>query len=103
MTINSIVNGLVQRGIGSPWLVGSGLIVVETRGRKSGTPRRVPVLAQRFGNTLFVSTVRATSQWVRNLEADATPSIVLAGKSVPVSTAVTRIGDWTLIKLELAT
>jgi F420H(2)-dependent quinone reductase len=103
MAFNDTVEQLVRAGIGSPLPlpVSAGIVVIETKGRVSGKPRNTPLLAQRIGNTLMVSTVRTASQWVRNLEADDAPTVVLNGKSRPVKVSVKRIGDWTLVRMDL--
>lgn len=68
--INSVVEPLVRIGFGSPRLWPTGLIVVETQGRKSGRTLNVPLLATRLGALVLVSTVRSRrSQWVKNLAA----------------------------------
>jgi deazaflavin-dependent oxidoreductase (nitroreductase family) len=99
--VNDFVENIVRLGFGSPCSYGSGLVVIETVGRKSGQPRTIPLLAQRFGNTLLVSTVREHSQWVRNLEVDENPTVVLNKESVPVKVNVRRFGRWTLLRLDL--
>lgn len=54
-------------GLTSPGLIPAGLIVLETTGRKSRTPRRTPLVGGLLEGRLIVSTVRGTrSQWVRN-------------------------------------
>jgi F420H(2)-dependent quinone reductase len=103
MAFNDTVEQLVRAGIGSPLPlpIAAGIVIVETKGRVSGTARNMPLLAQRIGNRLLVSTVRPSSQWVRNLEADDSPRVVLNGKSRAVKAKVRRIGDWTLVRLDL--
>ncbi len=65
-------------------------MVLETTGRKSGLPREVPVLATRAGDTLNVSTVRANSQWLRNIEADDQVAVWLGGHRRGGTAAVSR-------------
>jgi F420H(2)-dependent quinone reductase len=103
MAFNDTVEQLVRAGIGSPLPLplSAGIVIVETKGRVSGKARNNPLLAQRIGNTLIVSTVRTSSQWVRNLEADDSPTVVLNGKSRPVKAKVRRIGDWTIVRMDL--
>ena len=67
--LNQIVEPLVRAGLGGPLLFPAGLILIETRGRVSGRLYRTPVVALRWGELCFVSTVRSQSQWVRNLAA----------------------------------
>ncbi len=104
MAFNDVVEQLVRAGIGSPLPLplSAGIVLLETKGRVSGKPRNMPLLTQRIGNSLIVSTVRASSQWVRNLEADDAPRVVLNGKSRSVKARVRRVGDWTVVRLDLA-
>ena len=72
--LNAVVEPWVRAGVGSPGLVPAGLVVVETTGRKSRTPRRTPLVGVLLDGRLIVSTVRGSrSQWVRN--AIATPAV----------------------------
>ncbi len=57
--------------------------MVETTGRVSGLPRRVPLLGVRVGGTVLVSTVRRRSRWVRNLEATPVARVWLHGRARP--------------------
>jgi F420H(2)-dependent quinone reductase len=103
---NQFVERIVRAGIGGPcnirpFGIGSGFVIVETTGRKTGLRRTVPLLAQRFGNTVVVSTVRTKSQWVRNVEVDAAPSVYVDGKSRPAKAVVRRLGDWTVVRFTL--
>jgi deazaflavin-dependent oxidoreductase (nitroreductase family) len=68
-TLNSAVEPWVRAGVGSPGPWPSGLIVLETRGRKTGRPISLPLLATLVGDLVLVSTVRGRSQWVRNVAA----------------------------------
>jgi hypothetical protein len=99
--VNQVVEQMVRAGIGGPCTVGGGVVVIETKGRTSGARRTIPVLAQRFGNTLIVSTIRTNSQWVRNMQADESPSVVVDKVSRPVSVAVRRVGRLTVLRLDL--
>lgn len=65
--LNAVVEPWVRAGAGSPGLAPAGLIVLETIGRKSRTPRRTPLVGVLLEGVLIVSTIRGTrSQWVRN-------------------------------------
>jgi DNA-binding LacI/PurR family transcriptional regulator len=99
--VNQVVEGLVRAGVGTPCNYGGGVIVIETKGRKTGARRTIPVLAQRLGNTLIVSTVRANSQWIRNLKADDAPTVVVNKQSRPVTVTSRQIGSWTVLRLEM--
>jgi hypothetical protein len=68
--LNQVVEPLVRAGLGSPLPWTTGAIVLETRGRKTGRPLSVPLLATLAGDLLLLSTVRKGSQWVKNLAAN---------------------------------
>ena len=79
--LNSVVEPAVRRGIGSPCVLPSGLIVLETTGFKSGATRRTPLLATRLFPFVFVSTFRGErSFWVKNLQKQPSTSYYLGGK-----------------------
>lgn len=79
-SLNQMVEPLVRAGFGFPCFAAAGAVVLETRGRKSGAPRNVPLVATRVGNLLLVSTVRRGSQWVRNLAANPQTRYWLGGR-----------------------
>ena len=79
--LNALVEPAVRAGCGSPGLLPTGLIVLETTGAKSGQPRRVPLLATVFDGCVFIGTVRgARSLWVRNLVAEPRARYWVAGR-----------------------
>jgi hypothetical protein len=79
--LNSVVEPAVRKGVASPCLIPSGLIVLESKGFKSGATRRTPLLATRIFGFVFVSTYRGErSFWVKNLEKQPSISYYLAGK-----------------------
>lgn len=80
--LNSIVEPAVRKGVASPSLLPSGLIVLETTGFKSGATRRTPLLATRIFGFVFVSTYRGErSFWVKNIEKQPSISYYLGGKA----------------------
>ena len=69
--LNRLVEPGVRAGFGSLWIFPVGLIVLETTGRKTGLPQRVPLLAAMIAGHIVVSTVRVQqSQWLRNALED---------------------------------
>lgn len=72
--LNRIVVPYVRVGWGSPRLVPGGLIVLETKGRRTGRRSKVPLAALRIQGHTLVSTFRGNrSEWVKN--AFANPSV----------------------------
>lgn len=101
--LNTIVRPLLKLGAGSPWPVGTGLVVLETTGRTTGQRREVPLLATRVGDQVYVSTVRRRSQWVRNLEATPEAFVWLSGRRRPVTaTEIVRRGAFDVATLALS-
>jgi hypothetical protein len=68
-TLNRYVEPAVRAGVGSPWIWPTGLIVLDSTGRRTGRKHRVPVAATVLGpQVVLASTVRAgRSQWLKNL------------------------------------
>jgi len=80
--LNRVVEPAVRAGLGSPRLVPTGFIVLETTGRKSGQLRRSPLAATRLGDYVIVSTFRGgRSQWVRNLAVQPRARYWLGGRA----------------------
>ena len=81
-TLNRIVEPRVRAGWGSPRLVPGGLVVLETRGRRTGRRSRTPLAAMRIKDLVVVSTFRGDrSQWVKNAEADPQVRYWLNGRA----------------------
>jgi len=79
--LNRIVEPVVRAGVGSPRMVPSGFIVLETVGRKTGKVRRSPLAATRLGKYVIVATFRGDrSQWVFNLAAQPRTKYWIGGK-----------------------
>jgi deazaflavin-dependent oxidoreductase (nitroreductase family) len=105
--LNRVVEPRVRAGWGSFHLVPGGLIVLETRGRRTGRRARVPLAATRVGGSVVVSTFRGRrSQWVRNLaarprvrfwlrgrERSATAHVIAPGGSAHLPRALRWLGS----------
>ena len=100
--LNSVVEPAVRRGLGSPRLTPSTLIVLESTGYKSGRQRRTPLVALRLGRRLLVSTARGErSFWVKNLNSQPTVNYSLAGnvvesEAILISPEFNNLEDWDL-------
>lgn len=78
--LNALVEPAVRAGLGAPVLWPTGLILLETTGRASGQPRRVPLVATVLEGCVFTATVRGPrSQWMQNLAANPRARCWIAG------------------------
>lgn len=100
-TLNRFVKPAVKAGLGSPLPVGLGAVVLESTGRKSGLAREVPVLGFRVGKKVYVSTVRESSQWLKNLEASDDAGVWYCGSRKDATASVQR-GPLNVVTLEVA-
>nr|WHW29302.1 hypothetical protein [uncultured bacterium] len=98
--LNSVVKPIVEAGAGNPLPLGMGAVVLETVGRKSGLPREVPLLANRVGNSLVVTTVRGNSLWIKNIEANPKVAVQLFGERRE-GTACVRRGPLNIVTVTL--
>ena len=66
-TLNSLIEPAVRAGYGFPGIASTGLIVLETQGRRTGIPYRTPILATLIGDYLLIATILGErSQWIKN-------------------------------------
>jgi deazaflavin-dependent oxidoreductase (nitroreductase family) len=78
--LNRVVEPMIRAGVGSPRIVPSGLIVLETEGRKTGRRVRTPLAATRISGHVIIGTFRGgRSQWIKNLAANPAARYWLAG------------------------
>jgi deazaflavin-dependent oxidoreductase (nitroreductase family) len=65
-TANPLMRGLFKVGITPP-----GMALVETVGRRTGVPRRIPIMCTPEGNSLWLIAQHGRhAGWVRNFEAN---------------------------------
>ncbi len=87
--VNAVVEPAVRHGVGSSRLTPASLIVLETRGFKTGQRRRTPLWSLGLGRYRLVSTVRGErSFWVRNLQQDPDVTYYLGGRQRPTRALV---------------
>ena len=69
--LNGFVEPVAESGCFSPDFWPTGLILLETTGRRSGQRRRTPVLAMMMDDHVIVRTIRGErSEWFKNLRAN---------------------------------
>lgn len=79
--LNAFAEPLVRAGFAAPLVAPWGFFVLETKGRRTGQPRRVPLSALSAGETLLCGTFRGSrSQWLQNIEADGAVRYWLRGR-----------------------
>ena len=68
--------------------IGAPVILLTTKGRKSGQPRTTPLLCVHEGDLIYVVGSNFGQQhhpaWTANLRADPNASVTIGGKSIPV-------------------
>lgn len=89
-SLNRVVRPLVKAGLGSPLPVGLGAAVMEATGRISGERREVHLVGRRLRDKMVVSTVRETSQWLKNVEANDATAVWFCARRHDTTAAVRR-------------
>ncbi len=80
-TLNLLVEPAVRAGCWFPAFGLTGLIALETKGRRTGLPHSIPVLATLVGDYVLIGTVRGNrSQWIENVRANPDVRYWLRGR-----------------------
>ena len=80
-TLNLLVEPAVRAGCGFPVFGLTGLIALETKGRRTGLPYSIPVLATLVGDHLLVGTIRGNrSHWIENVRVNPNVRYWLRGR-----------------------
>jgi deazaflavin-dependent oxidoreductase (nitroreductase family) len=72
--LNPVVAGTARLGLGV-----RGTRVLETKGRKTGEPRRNPVNLLKLDGRQYLVSPRGETQWVRNVRADDGRVVLILG------------------------
>ena len=80
-TLNLLVEPAVRAGCAFPVFGLTGLIALETKGRRTGLPHSIPVLATLVGDHVLVGTIRGNrSQWMENVRVNPDVRYWLRGR-----------------------
>jgi deazaflavin-dependent oxidoreductase (nitroreductase family) len=97
--VNPVVRAAARAGIPLPLVV-----ILETRGRKSGQPRRVPVGRALEGHTLWVVAEHGRkAAYVKNIEADPHVRVRVGTRWRPGIARVLYEDDWRLRQRQMST
>ena len=95
--VNPIVTAAARLGIPLPLVV-----ILETRGRKSGQPRRIPVGKAITGDTLWIVAEHGRrAAYVKNIEADPRVRVRVGRRWRPGVARVLYDDDWRLRQRQL--
>jgi deazaflavin-dependent oxidoreductase (nitroreductase family) len=87
---NPLVNAAARAGLPTP-----SVVILETTGRRSGLPRRVPVTRALDGDTLWIVTEHGSrSAYVRNIEANPRVRVRVGRRWRGGTARVLRDVDW---------
>jgi deazaflavin-dependent oxidoreductase (nitroreductase family) len=79
---NGLMRDLTRLGVSV-----RGSRVLETRGRRSGQPRRTPVNLLAFDGHEYLAAPRGETEWVRNVRADGGRLVLILGRRRQARTA----------------
>lgn len=94
---------LYRIGLGP--ILGRKILLLTTRGRKSGLPRTTPLQYEQLGDSFFVGSMRgAKADWYQNLVADSEVSIrvgrqKIRGRAIPIEDQ-DRVYEFVRFRLE---
>ena len=93
-TLNRFAEPLAEAGCFSPEFWPTGLILLETTGRRSGRKHRTPVLAMMMDDHVIVRTFRGErSEWFKNLRANPEVSYWAGGRKRQARATVHTPGE----------
>ena len=88
--LNRLINAAVRLGLPTP-----SVVILETTGRRSGQPRRVPVTRLLEGDTLWIVTEHGRrAGYVRNIEADPNVRVRVDRRWRPGRATILADDDW---------
>jgi deazaflavin-dependent oxidoreductase (nitroreductase family) len=93
-TLNRVIEPIAESGCFSPVFWPTGLVVLETTGRRTGKPHRNPVLAMLMDGHLIVRTFRGErSDWFNNLRANPRVAYWAGGERIAARATVHAPGE----------
>ncbi|MCR9184691.1 MAG: nitroreductase/quinone reductase family protein [Halieaceae bacterium] len=91
--LNAVVEPAVRNGVASSCLLPVSMIVLESTGFKSGSPRRTPLWSLAAGPYRVIGTARGgRSFWVKNLQKTPQVQYFIGGKARPATALVVTPG-----------
>ena len=91
--LNALVEPAVRRGVASSCLLPVSLVVLESSGFKTGSPRRTPLWSLAVGPYRVIGTARGDrSFWVKNLQKTSHVRYFIGGKAKNATALVVAPG-----------
>lgn len=100
--LNTVAEPIARSRLSGPFVVGVGLTLLETTGRRSGMARTRPVVGVRCGSRMLAATTRPSSDWIANLRATPDAALWIDGERTPASADVTALPVGSLAVLRLS-